>query len=179
MRNQGSQDAFARFDIQNLLGQYDSYWYSQFNKSAQVTPAMAYNRVSLVGLYELGQQYFIRDWLLTKVDLSNKSNLKTRIRPFESEDVFFYGSLVTYSIDPALPNNSPNATLQLKVDNGMGLIAPVNDVSNSGGVGSYIYGSMTGQDNLFNRFDPIDQGSSPVKQGLLLLDGIIFGIPKP
>lgn len=178
MRNSASQDAYARFDIQNLLGQYDTYWYSQFNKAAQATPAMSYNRVSLYGSYANGDDLFVKDWFLTKAVLDNKTQLKNR-QIFKPEDTFFYGSIALFGKFPDAPNNIPNTTIQLKVDNGAGLIAPVADISNGNAPNSQLYGSGIAQDNLFNKMKFVDQGGSPLPDGFLLLDGILFGIPRP
>ena len=179
MRSPASKDAYARYDIMNILASYDGPWNLKMQNYSKLNPPMQYNRIQAEGVFDSASgTVWVKDWITASMNPALKSKLIATTNSFKPEEVFFYGSVAMYSELPATPGVFPNASCKLWVSDPLGVRSPVSTFSVDGsGPNSQQYGTASNCDLLCNQFEFISVGGAPGTIGTFVIDGIIISIP--
>lgn len=179
MKTAANQDAYARFDILNLLASYDGPWNLKMQNYSKLNPPMQYARVQAEGVFNSAAGVvWVKDWITGLMVPALKSKLIAETATFKPEEVFFYGSIAMYDMLSPDPLNPSFAYCKCWVDNGVGSRSPVVSFTNDGNTPiAQMYGTGANHDILLNQFDFSPSSATPPAQGTLHIDGIIVSIP--
>lgn len=95
MFTQAGQDAYARFDITNILSGYDVNWAERINKNAAIAPSL-YQRIQAI--MEIDEKTapngdFIQTIIKNQLDFTGRQKFMENISTYKQCSVFFYGNM--------------------------------------------------------------------------------------
>lgn len=185
MDNQGSQDAYARFDITNLLSGYDVDWAERINKNAALTPSL-YQRIQTV--FELSTDLTningisMFELLKNHMPRLGRTKFFTALEASSECNTFFYGNMsVANNKDDDSEPLPPIMILNRVFSCDLTLRTPYTLVScgtNYNAPNAIMYGSSPLVNILSNWYATRIQTGAPDGSYRLILDGIVICIPK-
>lgn len=181
-----NQDAYARYDITNILSGYDINWAERINKNAAINPSL-YQRIqatiplsaSLLPLNGLFLHELFKDHLSNQ----GRRNFFTNFIPFEPCNLFFYGNMALRGIK----DQGSVVIPPLMVINQIHFCDPtprdpyinIASFTNYDAPNAQMYGSSVQANVLSNHIQFVRQAGSPENwNARLIIDGIVVGIPK-
>lgn len=95
MNTQASQDAYARYDITNILSGYDVDWAERINKNAAIAPSLYQRFQAAIEIDELTAPNgeYIQTILKNKMSPIGRSKFKANLLQYKECSVFFYGNI--------------------------------------------------------------------------------------
>lgn len=172
-------DAYARYDIMNLLAGFDPDWALRMQNSAQLVPTF-YQRFQGVIVINANEDDFFKNTLVNGLDPDIRDQFKIDVNRFSSKNFFFYGSisLASIELDNEDPIKQPLWTIKLSVHDGVKKTKIAIPSNNGNSSNAMQYNSGSANTNLFNYVTVYPNLATGPDNAFLSLDGIFIGLPK-
>lgn len=182
MNTQASQDAYARYDITNILSGYDVDWAERINKNAAIAPSLYQRFQAAIDIDELTAPNgeYIQTILKNKMSPIGRSKFKANLLQYKECSVFFYGNICVTGrkgdgsvvIPPIMVVNQVSFCDR-------GVTTVISAGTDYDAPNAIMYGAQPLANICSNHLKLITQIGGPERwEAGLLLDGIVVGVPE-